>query len=218
MRVRPQANELEGAVAWLTAHRTGTGWRPNKAKGPALAALAAYYAHAQLAEDRYKLTVTVNDTKLAELNIVGATPGQAIPVPLKVVKVGQPNRVRFDMEGRGRYGYAVTMQGFTRDFGPDQNGANRVAVVSRRVYLPAAPELEGKVLPTGFGVAVNAEPFANIATQVAARRQGSRADHGASQYSPEHSGMGSRFSDRRGTHAGGYDADRGLCEHRCHVL
>ena len=43
-RVRPQANELEGAVAWLTAHRTGTGWRPNKAKGPALAALAAYYA------------------------------------------------------------------------------------------------------------------------------------------------------------------------------
>ncbi len=166
-RVRPQASELEGAVAWLLGHRVGTGWRPNKAKGPALSALAAYYGHAQLAEDRYKLTVTVNDTKMAELNVAGATPGQAIPVPLKVVKVGQSNRVRFDMEGRGRFGYAITFQGFTRDFAPDQNGANRVAVVSRRVYLPAEPELDGKVLPTGFGVAVNAEPFANIATGVA---------------------------------------------------
>ena len=165
-RVRPQAPELEGAVAYLTAHRTGTGWRPAKAKGPALAALASYYAHAQLAEDRYKLTVTVNDTKLAELNVAGATPGQAIPVPLKAVKVGGANRIRFDMEGRGRFGYAVTLQGFTRDFGPDQNAANRVSVVSRRVYLPAAPELDGKVLPTGFGVAVNAEPFDNIASQV----------------------------------------------------
>ena len=41
-RVRPQAPELDGAVAWLLAHRAGTGWQPHKAKGPALAALAAY--------------------------------------------------------------------------------------------------------------------------------------------------------------------------------
>ena len=166
-RVRPQAAELEGAVAYLSAHRVGTGWRPNKAKGPALAALAAYYGHAQLAEDRYKLTVTVNDTKLAELNVTGATAGEAIAVPLKSVKVGQPNRIRFDMEGRGRFGYAATLQGFTRDFAPDQKQANRVAVVSRRVYYPSAPELDGKVLPTGFGVAVNPETFENVASQVA---------------------------------------------------
>ncbi len=166
-RVRPQANELEGAVAYLNAHRFGTGWRPSKAKGPALAALAAYYGHAQLAEDRYKLTVTVNDTKLAELNVNGPTSGQAIPVPLKSVKLGQSNRVRFDMEGRGRFGFAVTLQGFARDFAPDQKQANRVAVVSRRVYYPSAPELDGKVLPTGFGVAVNPETFENVASSVA---------------------------------------------------
>ena len=78
-RVRPQAAELDGAVDWLLAHRTGTGWRPHKAKGPALAALASYYGHAQLAEDRYKLTVTVNDTKVAELNVTGATDGPGDP-------------------------------------------------------------------------------------------------------------------------------------------
>ena len=166
-RVHPQAPELEGAVAWLTAHRIGTGWRPLKAKGPALAALASYYGHAQLAEDRYRLTVTINDTKLSELNITGATAGQAIPVPLKALKVGGGNRVRFEMEGRGRFGFAVTLQGFTRDFAAEQKPANRVARVSRRVYYPAAPELDGKVLPTGFGVAVNPETFENVASQVA---------------------------------------------------
>ncbi len=166
-RVRPQAPELEGAIAWLMAHRIGTGWRPHKAKGPALAALASYFGTAQAAEDRYRLIVTLNDTKLAELNVTGATAGQAIPVPLKALKVGQANRIRFDMEGRGRFGYSVTLQGFTRDFAPDQNAANRVAVVSRRVYYPAPPELDGKVLPTGFGVAVNPATFENVAGRVA---------------------------------------------------
>jgi tetratricopeptide (TPR) repeat protein len=39
--------------------------------------------------------------------------------------------------------------------------------VDRRVYWPAPPELDGRVLPTGFGVAVNPSTFENVATQVA---------------------------------------------------
>ncbi len=46
-RVRPQAPELAGAIEWLLAHRSGIGWRPHKAKGPALAALAQYYGRAE---------------------------------------------------------------------------------------------------------------------------------------------------------------------------
>src|SRR5262249_28224334 len=118
-------------------------------------------------EDRYRLTVTLNDTKLSVLNITGATAGQAIPVPLKALKAAQPNRVRFDMEGRGRFGYSVTLQGFARDFTAEQKPANRVARISRRVYYPAPPELDGKVLSTGFSVAVNPETFENVASQVA---------------------------------------------------
>jgi alpha-2-macroglobulin len=166
-RVRSQAVELERAVSWLVAHRGWSGWLPHKAKGPALAALAAYFGRAQAADDRYRLTVIVNDTKLDELTVTGATEGRAISVPRKVLKVGERNRVRFDMDGRGRFGYAVTLAGFTRDFGPDQNKLNRVAVVDRHVYHPAAPELDGKVLDVGFGVAVSATQFENIATQVA---------------------------------------------------
>ena len=39
--------------------------------------------------------------------------------------------------------------------------------IDRRVYQPAAPELDGHVLNVGFGVAVNATPFENLASQVA---------------------------------------------------
>ena len=71
-RVRPQAPELDRAVEWLLAHRVANGWLPHKAKGPALAALASYYGRAQNAEDRYRLTVTVNDTQVAVLDVLGA--------------------------------------------------------------------------------------------------------------------------------------------------
>jgi uncharacterized protein YfaS (alpha-2-macroglobulin family)/TolA-binding protein len=166
-RVRPQAAELERAVSWLVAHRGCSGWLPHKAKGPALAALASYYGRARAADDRYRLTLIVNETKLEELSITGTTEGRAIAVPLKTLKIGQPNRIRFDMEGRGRFGFAVTLTGFTRDFAPDQSRTSKVAFVDRRVYHPSAPELDGKVLDVGFGVAVNPTPFENIATQVA---------------------------------------------------
>jgi tetratricopeptide (TPR) repeat protein len=166
-RVRPQAPELDQAVAWLLAHRVGSGWLPHKAKGPALAALSWYYGRARGAEERYRLMVIVNETKVAELNVHGAAEGTAIAVPRAALKLGQPNRIRFDMEGRGRFGYAVTLAGFTREFGPDQDRSNRIAWVDRRVYYPAPPELDGKVLPVGFSVAVNPNTFENLASQVA---------------------------------------------------
>jgi tetratricopeptide (TPR) repeat protein len=166
-RVRPQAPELGGAIEWLLAHRSGNGWQPHKAKGAGLAALSLFYARAQGADDRYRLVVTVNDTKVSEIDATGASEGQAIAVPRKALLVGRPNRVRFEMEGRGRFGYAVTLHGFTRDFAPDQKNDNRRALVWRRAYYPAPPELDGKVLPTGFGTVVNPTPFENLATQVA---------------------------------------------------
>ena len=126
----------------------------------------AIYGRAQAAEDRYRLVVTVNDTEVYRAEVVGPAEGKAIRVPRKALKPGDKNRVRFDIEGRGTFGYAVTLTGFTRDFGPDQDRANRPFVIDRRVYLPADPELDGKVLPTGFGVAVNAQDFENTVTQV----------------------------------------------------
>ncbi len=166
-RVRPQGNELDRAAEWLHAHRFGYGWNPHRAKGPALAALALYHARSKGAEDRYRLTVSVNETKVAELNVAGSGESQAIRVPLRALKAGDANRVGLAMEGRGTFSYSVTMTGFTRDFGPEQDRNNRPAWVDRRVYWPAPHELDGKVLPSSFGVAVNADSWENTISQVA---------------------------------------------------
>ena len=85
-----------------------------------------------------------------------------------MLKVGQPNRVRFDDGGTGPLWLCRHAGGLHPRFRA-RPGPRRTAsrTINRRVYLPAAPELDGKVLPVGFGVAVNATYFENLASQVA---------------------------------------------------
>ena len=163
-RTRGDAPELPPAIEWLEAHRVGMGWNPHKAKGAALASLAAYHGRAGAADDRYALTITVNEEKVAEIQVAGAAEGQSFIVPTRALKPGGENRVNFALEGRGTFGYSVSMTGFTSDFGPDQTIEGRPARVTRRVYQPAPPELDGKTLPVGFGVAPGAPTFENAAT------------------------------------------------------
>src|SRR5262249_31061012 len=165
-RARPQAEALGQAAAWLNAPRVGPGWTPHKAKGAALAALALYYGKAQTAEDRYSLVVRVNDAEVYKADIVGHAEGKAVRVPRRVLKAADKNKVGFDIEGRGTFGYAVTLPGSPRDFKPDQDRANRSMLLARRVSLAAAPELDGKPLAAGFGTAVNPTGFENKVSQV----------------------------------------------------
>ncbi len=165
-RVRPQAPELAGAVEWLLAHRTGGGWQPPKARGPAVEALAKYFGQARSAEDRYRLVVTVNDAEVYRADVAGPAEGKGVLVPRKVLKLGDRNRVQFHIEGRGTFGYSVTLTGFARDFGPEQKRDGKPFTVDHRDYLAADPELDGKTLPTGFGSVVNPHHFTNKVTQV----------------------------------------------------
>lgn len=166
-RVRPGDNLLPGAIAWLNANRHGLSWHPSKAKGPALAALSAFYGHAQALADRYRLTVTVNDQQVQQLDVQGNTEGTAIRVPIEHIKPGAPNRVHFDLEGRGNFGYAVTLTGFARDFKPDQDRTGKSIGIHRRVYWAPEPTLDGKPLAQGFSVAVNPNLFENTISQLA---------------------------------------------------
>jgi uncharacterized protein YfaS (alpha-2-macroglobulin family)/tetratricopeptide (TPR) repeat protein len=165
-QARPAAPELEGSVSWLLAHRVGNGWQPHLAKGPALAALGAFYARAGAADDRYRVVVSVNDQEVYRAEIAGETEGRLIAVPRAVVKPAEINRVRFDIEGRGTLGYSAVLSGFTRDFTPEQDWANRPFVVRQHIFQPSDPLLDGRALPTGFGVAVGATYFENWAKQV----------------------------------------------------
>ena len=170
---RPPSSTGPSPGSWPTAPApAGSRTRPRGRRSPPWRPI---YGRAQRAEDRYRLTVTVNDTQVAELNVAGTTEGQAIAVPRKAIKVGQPNRVRFEMEGRGRFGYAVTLAGFTRDFGPDQDSTNRVASINRRVYLPAAPGARRQGACRSASASPSMRPtFENLASQVALGGRGPR--------------------------------------------
>ncbi len=167
-RSRPDAPLAKKSADWLLAHRLGNGWQPGKAKGPALAALTAHYARStSTGLDRYRLLIRVNDEKVFEADVDGKAEGQTIAVPRRLLKIaGGKNRVAFDIEGRGTFGYAVTLTGFTRDFAPDQDRHDRPFTIDRRNYWAPAPVLDGRTLATGFGVAVNASTFENTITQL----------------------------------------------------
>ena len=166
-RALPADEHTAGAVDWLQAHRIGNGWQPHKAKGPALAALAAYQGKAEPATSKYTLAVTVNDHEAMRFEVDGNAESRVISVPLTHLNPAAPNRVHFDFEGRGSYGYAVTLTGFARDFKPDQDRNGKPFGVHRRVYWAPQPELDGKPLPAGFSVAVNPQVYENTATQLA---------------------------------------------------
>ena len=212
-RVKPEAPPLDAAVEWLTAHRVGDGWLPHKAKGPALAALAAYYGRARGAEDRYRLTMTVNDEQVAILDVQGPAEGKTVAVPRAAIKVGQPNRIRFAMEGRGRFGYSAVLSGFTREFGPDQDRTNRVAWVDRRAYYPAAPELDGA---GAFRGVLGRDQSDDLRERGHPGRPGSSGPRRAGrlpQHPLEHARVGAGLPRRAGAPAGRHDAHRGLGEY-----
>ena len=165
-RARPRSAELPRAVEWLEHHRIGLNWSPRTALGPAVSALSLYHGRAESADDRYRLTISVNDFPVTTLDVAGSAEGQVLDVPTRFLKAAASNRVALELQGRGSFGYSVTLTAFTRDFAPDQSRAQRAALVERRVYLPAPRELDGRPLPVGFSVALNPRPFENLASQV----------------------------------------------------
>ena len=114
---RPASSRPPRNGSWPTDRATAG---PHKAKGAAVAALAAFYGKAGSAEDRYSLVVTVNDAEVYRAQVIGSPEGKTVLVPRKAIKLGDTNRVRFHVEGRGTYGYSVEMTGFARDFAPEQ--------------------------------------------------------------------------------------------------
>ena len=67
----------------------------------------------------------------------------------------------------------MTLTGFTRDFGPDQDRANQAVRHRPPGLLGRHPELDGKTLPTGLRRRRSTRTtFENKVTQVAARRPG----------------------------------------------
>ena len=112
--VRPNSPWVKTAVEYLLAQRRYYGYSPYKAKGPAVAALATYYQQTQFTSDDYKLTISVNDKEIDTVDVQQGTPNYVINVPVESLKDGR-NKVKIEIDGRGRYTYLVKLSGFSAE-------------------------------------------------------------------------------------------------------
>lgn len=115
MKVKPTSKAIEPAIQFLLNRRGCIGWNPAKSRGPAVAALAGYYASGKFADADYELTVSVNGKPVKTIKREHSGEPVAIQVPVGLIGQGA-NSVRFEMNGRGAYTYAATLRGFSPEF------------------------------------------------------------------------------------------------------
>ncbi len=158
----PQVAEL---VSRLQQGRVGLRWPVEKTNGPAIMALAQWRASTAHVAEKYTLTVFVNDRQVDEFTVDPAVDGsRRIAVPAELLAAEKPQRINFDMEGRGEFSYSAVL---TANVPADQLKTNaRNWQVSRR-YEPAPRMLDGQPIPRGFSVLTgNYQWFANPLTQL----------------------------------------------------
>jgi len=167
--VSPDSPKIQAEVDWLLAHRTGNRWAPDKATGPAVAALAQWFARNRFDQQHYKLTMFVNDLQAAVLDIDAQAGTQTIDVPARMLRPGK-QRINFQLTGRGRYTFEAILSGFVP---ADKLAGTTQNWYVRRYYEPAPLEMDGKEIPRGFDVLQGSySTFRNPLTQLPVGRRG----------------------------------------------
>jgi len=167
----PDAARLEPHVEALLKSRVGARWPVEKSNGPAIAALAKWYSSSKHTDEKYTLTLFVNDKQVEKLTVEPAKDGtRRIAVPKEHLAAGKPQRINFDLEGRGRFSYSAVLTGFVP--------AERLKSTTNdwrveRRYEPAPLLLDGQPVPRGFGVLAGGyTPFHNKLGQLPVGERG----------------------------------------------
>ena len=111
-RTKPNAPGGAAAADYLMRSRGCLGWNPAKARGPAIAALAAWFGKGGDARTDYRVAVMVNDQNVGTIDSTAVQQTRLFEVPEEILVPGK-NRVTFKMKGRGEYVYAATLRGFS---------------------------------------------------------------------------------------------------------
>ncbi|HUY34628.1 MAG TPA: tetratricopeptide repeat protein [Pirellulales bacterium] len=168
-KVAPEAAQTRQLVEWLMAHRAGFRWSPDKATGPATLALGEWFAKTRFQGEHYQLTIVVNDTDAATLDVTQDAGTRTVQVPAKLLKRGK-QKINFRITGRGRFTYQCVLGGFVP---ADKLKSTTRDWIVRRHYEPAERELDGQPVHRGFGVLQGSyTAFRNPLTQLPVGRRG----------------------------------------------
>lgn len=111
---KPTSDRASAAADALMKSHGCFGFPTGRAKGPAVAALAAWFGLGKEQQTDMEIAVQVNGTEVGMLKAVAAHGSKMIEVPVDAIKAGK-NLVEFKMRGRGSYAYAATLSGFSPD-------------------------------------------------------------------------------------------------------
>ena len=131
-QTRPNAEAGARAADYLLGSRGCFGWNPAKARGPAIAALAAWFGQGGDRRTDYRVTVKVNDKEVGTLDSTQTQQTRLFDVPEEALTAAE-NRVTFSMQGRGEYAYAATLRGFSPEL-KDPRTMHYPHVRSRNYY------------------------------------------------------------------------------------
>ncbi len=139
--ISPESPELRSEVEWLLSHRSGRRWLPDRATGVAALVLGPWFAKTRFADEKYRLTVFVNDFQVGQWDFDQTSLSQSVLVPPKFL-VGGRERIQFRLEGRGRFTYQCLARRF---ISPEQARPGHYGSWLR----PAPLEVDGREVPRG---------------------------------------------------------------------
>lgn len=143
---KPSSPRAEAAAASLLQSHGCFGFPSGRARGPAIAALATWFARGKEEPTDMEIDVHVNGKSIGTINSVGENRVRAIEVPRHAIKA-EKNVVEFKMKGRGRYAYAATLVGFSADTKSTGHEVRPMSDPWR--YLHAPLEYRGKPISAG---------------------------------------------------------------------
>ncbi|QDT12981.1 tetratricopeptide repeat protein [Planctomycetes bacterium K23_9] len=134
----------------LLGSRIGSRWPIEKTNGPAIAALARWHSHTRHVEEKFTLTVSVNDHDIETFTVDPSKEGQRrIAISADLLNTDKPQRIEFDLQGRTTFSYSAVLTGFVA--ASKIKATTKQWTVSRR-YEPAQRLSDGRTVPRGFDV------------------------------------------------------------------
>ena len=141
VNVKPSSALATKAAQYLMNARGCFGFAPAKARGPAVAALAAHHGQGKFAADDYELTLLVNGKEIQTMKRKGEGPTLLVQVPADAIKEGA-NLVTFRMAGQGQYAFGATLRGFSAELKDPRSVMPSLNL--NRTYRHATLEYRGK--------------------------------------------------------------------------
>ncbi|MBN8460434.1 MAG: tetratricopeptide repeat protein [Verrucomicrobia bacterium] len=111
---KPESPKTQSAAQALMQAHGCFGFSTDRARGPAVAALATFFGLGKEQATDLEITVRVNGTDVGTVKAAGSPARALMEVPSAAIKADK-TVVEFRMKGRGRYTYAATLFGFSKD-------------------------------------------------------------------------------------------------------